>query len=280
MHGIFLRVLVLLGIVVLAGCADQPALPDAPASGVRPNLEAAPEDATQAPACCDPIVVVVPGPAEPCDPSLQLDNSCDGSDDGQCMSSAGGGSEFQAVSGCNDAGGGVPPPPPDGGGRPPGDTVPTCDPQIDPDCEKPLTAQDSSTINKALATMLRPASAFTDSVSRQQCAALEAAFRRALADGAVFRGRFDSNGTNHPQGGHFGYTGLDGRIHFDPWLLDEANTGNPLAIRQIAITGLHEVGHRVGFNHGEPTWDGLGRSYYTEQPFSRMNPGENSCVPH
>ncbi|HEX6913293.1 MAG TPA: hypothetical protein VF142_23005 [Longimicrobium sp.] len=141
-----------------------------------------------------------------------------------------------------------------------------------------MTPEDVATIDNALKTMMRPATEFTDSVARRECAAMEQRFRDAVTEGDVFRGGFDSNSSNDPGGAHSGYTSSEGQIHFDPGVLDAANAGDAGAIQAIAITALHEVGHRIGFQHGDPTWDALGRDYYTERPFSRMNPGENSCV--
>lgn len=292
MRGMLLRILSLAGVVLTFGaCQDAPMSPDARTSAADLTVVEAPDEADQSPSCCDPVIVVVPGPGtEDCDPYMQLDNSCDDGGGGQCITSTGDeGGELQTVSGCPDPGSGGSPSPGgpcysascgggDGGAAPPDDGDLECVPAIHPECEKPLTPEDLATIDSALNSMMRPAAEFTDSIARQQCEALENRFRLTLAEGAVFRGAFDSNRTNTPQGSHAGYTSPEANIHFDPTLLDAANAGNSSAIRQLAITALHEVGHTAGFQHGTPTWDAQGRDYYAERPFSRMNPGENSCV--
>jgi hypothetical protein len=274
---------VLLGLLTLAACDDAGTLPEGAEDAGHLNTVVAPDDASQSPSCCDPVIVVVPGPVEACDPYTQLDNSCDGDDGGECMSSTGSDdTDDQTLSGCSDGDAGTLPPPDTSGGggtSPPGDGDTTCDPALHRDCEKPLTAADINTINNALMTMTRPAAEFTDSVARRECAAMEARFRQALSDGLVFRGAFDSNSENTGDGAHSGFTSAEGRVHFDPAVLDAANAGSAFAVQEIAITALHEVGHLIGFAHGSPTWDPEGREYYTERPFSRMNPGENSCVP-
>ena len=160
---------------------------------------------------------------------------------------------------------------PDYGCPPPDD--PACDPAIDPDCEQPLTQADSATILNAIATMLRPASSFTDSIARRDCEQMRTWFNNAFAAGAVYRGASDSD--------HYGmYNSDNSNIHFDPLTLDGANAGDQDAIREIAITGLHEAAHAMGFLHPTPpTFDAQGRDYYVDHPFNRLNPGPNSCVP-
>jgi hypothetical protein len=287
MYVIPLRAALLLGLLTLVACGDAATLPEMEQAAATLNTAEAPDDASQSPSCCDPVIVVVDAPEEECDPYTQLDFSCDGDGGGQCMTSVGsGGGEYQTASGCDNGDGGGAEPPPDGcsdsfcsdgGGGIPGDGDSTCDPAIHPECEKPLTAEDQNTIGNALATMLRPAAQFTDSIARRECAEMEAAFRQALSEGAVFRGAFDSDDTNDQYGSHWGmYSG--GRIHFDPASLDAANSGDAAALREVAITALHEAGHWSGFSHGDPAFDGQGRDYYTATPFDRLNPGENSCV--
>jgi hypothetical protein len=279
MRSLFWRLLLAVCALVLTGCQDSPSLPQVPDGDARLNTVVAPEGAAQSPSCCDPVIVVVPG-GEQCDRYLQLDFSCD--DDGDpCMSSTGTGeADSQTISACNDGWGFKPGLPENGGGFPPqpGDGDGTCNPIRHSKCEIPLTLEDRSMIDNALQKMLRTSESFTDPEALQQCTALATAFRGALARGAVFRGAFDSNGMNDPDGAHYGFTN-ETSIHFDPGLLDAANAGHTWALRQIAVTALHEVGHLVGFDHGQPTWDSEGRDSYNEQPFSRMNPGENSCVP-
>ena len=86
------------------------------------------------------------------------------------------------VSGCT---GGTP-----GGGGTPGDgsTDPSCDPQIDPDCEQPLTRADQRTINDALAMYIRPAWEIPDTTARRLCEDMLRQFNASFVGGAVFQG--------------------------------------------------------------------------------------------
>jgi hypothetical protein len=121
--------------ITAAGCADA-MLPLA--EGRVPNLTTAaePDGEQQTPACCDPVIVVVPGP-DVCDPSQSLD-WCEGSG-GECMTSQPGadGAEYQGTSGCDDepgtGPGGDTPPPPRGEPPPnePPDTCNTGEPLVD-----------------------------------------------------------------------------------------------------------------------------------------------------
>jgi hypothetical protein len=152
-----------------------------------------------------------------------------------------------------------------------------CDPAIHPDCEKPLTAQDSATINQAL-RLLRAQSTFTDSLARKACAQMEGWFRDAWSQGHVFRGSFDSDSTNG--GSHYGqYDPTTRHFHLDPYSLSAANNGDPDELREIAISLLHEAGHWGGYEHPTlPTFDSQGRDYYVDFPFKHLNPGANSCI--
>lgn len=155
-----------------------------------------------------------------------------------------------------------------------------CDPKIHPDCEKPLTGADSAAIGQALADHLRPAAQFTDSLARKDCEQMARWFRDAMQAGAVVRGAFDSNFTNDVNRHYGSYSRQTGKIHFDPWLLSAAAEGDAYALRQLAITALHEAAHKAGNQHPSGfTSDGRGNDYYVDPPFHRLNPGENSCVP-
>jgi hypothetical protein len=128
MHGLLLRIAALLCLLLGAtGCHDvtlpQPSAADLPAAVPVLNEE------YQSLACCDPVIVVAPGPVEPaCDPYTDP-NFCQGSGD-DCMMSGGVGGDVQGITDCNSGGsdggsdGSSPPPPP-------GDTV-------EPDPEGPL----------------------------------------------------------------------------------------------------------------------------------------------
>lgn len=177
-----------------------------------------------------------------------------------------------------DSGGSSDPGCPDYGCPPPDDGE--CDPVIHPDCERPLTDADTATIHGSLRTQIRPQSQFSDTTAARVCGQMAGWFRQAMADGAVFRGSFDSDTTNDV-GAHYGaYNPVTRHIHFDPAGLNAANGGNPDAILEIAITALHEGAHRAGFdNPNPPTLDSEGRDYYTDFPFNHLNPGPNSCIP-
>lgn len=90
----FMRLAALFGLLLMSGCADSVTLPEAEQASANLTAVVAPDEEHQAPACCDPIVVVVPGGPVECDPYLVL--SCGGDD---CMSSTSGG-EMQTIAGC------------------------------------------------------------------------------------------------------------------------------------------------------------------------------------
>lgn len=210
--------------------------------------------------------------------------------DDDCVTSAGGGgTEGTTVQGCNGGGGddggddgdgdgggggsggpGSPPPPP----CPDYGCPPRCDPAIDPDCEQPLTSADSSAIRTALRDYLHPDSAIADSTARRQCGEMRRQFEAALAAGNVFRGGSNSTGDD----AHYGMT-YDGQIHMDPWLLDSANDGDALALRELANTALHEAAHVMGHDHPNGfTMDAAGHDVYTDPYFNLLSPGPNSCI--
>jgi hypothetical protein len=264
----------LFALIAAAACADSPT---APLSARAENAGPVRDDIIR----LDPITVV-----GQCDPWTDT-NWCEEDDGGQCMSSIYPGSaEFVYVSSCpgtggpgSGPGGGDP-----GGGNPGGSTGSpddreVCDPLIHSECEKPLTSADSATLTTAMSG-LRPAAEFSDSTAREACEEMKSWFEQALEAGDVFRGAFDSDTTNDAHGPHYGaYVTGSGNIHFDPSYLDAANQGNSDAIREVAITALHEGAHWAGRMHPtSPTFDAQGRDYYTDPPFSYLNPGPNSCV--
>jgi hypothetical protein len=290
MRKFVLRLFVLAGLVVALGaCGDSPTRANQPhdlATGAMPPLNdvTAQGCASYQDGVCtlDP---VTPAPSEPieCDPYASLD-WC--GDDGDCLSSGSGtdGPDYQGTAACGE------PREPDGSKPPPSSTPkpcpdygcpPPCDPTVDPACEKPLTSADSATIKNALASMLRPASQFSDTTAARVCGEIAGLFRNALAGGFVFRGGYDSNGTTDRQPEHYGaFDPATRHIHYDPAGLDAANGGNATAIREVAITALHEGAHWGGFTHpAGATFDASGRDYYTDPPFNHLNPGPNSCIP-
>lgn len=218
----------------------------------------------------DCIASTIPG--APGDATVQ---GCTGGGSGGTI---GGGGDGGGTGGGGGGGGSTGPGCPDFGCPPPDDEH--CDPVVDANCEQPLTATDTATINGALRTQPRPQSQFTDTTAARVCGEMAGWFREAQAAGAVFRGSFDSD-TTHAIGPHYGaYDPSTRHIHYDPWALNAANSGDATAIREAAITAFHEAAHRAGYNHPTaPTFDAQGRDFYTDFPFSHLNPGPNSCIP-
>jgi hypothetical protein len=259
-------------VLPLGGCTDSPTEPDQQGA---PDL-AAPllDEQTQGCVSGGYWCVLPPISSDPgdgvCDPTV---TECDDGG-GDCLSDAPGTSDpdMGYISSCG--GGGTGP-----GGD--GDDGRDCDPYIHPDCEKPLTATDTATIWAALRNNLRPQAQFTDTTAARACAQMETWFRNAVTGGDVFRGGFDSDSTNDPNGEHYGaYDPTTSNIHFDPWGLDGAAAGNAADLLDVAITALHEGAHWGGKLHPTaPTFDSLGRDYYTDEPFKFLNPGPNSCIP-
>ncbi len=257
----------MLGALLLtAACADTPTGPNPNAGNSGPSKY-----------MLEP-VIVVGHPQDPgCNPYTDL-NFCQGSG-GTCMTSTGPGTtdpELVYLNSCYGGGGGTGTP--GGGGGSPGGGSPgagdggsiyNCDPATDPDCEKPLTTTDHTTITNALAAYVRPASEIPDTTARRQCADMLRQFNTSSSAGNVFRG--GSNTT------HYGAMYND-RIHFDPQYLDAAAGGDATAQREIANTALHEAAHTLGFDHpAGKTWVGT-QDYYTDVPFNLLSPGPNSCI--
>lgn len=266
----------------VAGCQDAtlPATsaPDLPSADVLIG-----ED-YQSPACCDEVVVIVPGPTEPvCDPYTDA-NWCQDSG-GECMQ----GEESYSTSGCSSSGPGggteatcptTDPACTGGGGESgtPSDPDEDCNPQYDPDCNQPLSSADSATLQIAKQRHLKPASAFTDPAAAQKCAEMMAEFDRLFAAGRVFRGGADTPEGDPLTPTHVGAFDLvAGTMHFEPSALDAANRGDAAAIRSLFNTALHEAAHSLGFDHTEPVMSG-DYDLYAEQPFNLLSPGTNSCI--
>lgn len=216
----------------------------------------------------EPVIVI--GRPDKCDPYTSL-NGCESEDD-NCTHSEPGmdDPEFVGVMGCSDDGpgdpdgGGAPQPPPSGD---PDETA--CDPRTDPDCEKPLTGTDQTTIATALANHVRPAAEIADTTARRRCQEMLSRFNQSLAEGTVFRGGSNTS--------HYGAM-FNNRIHFDPHYLDLAATGDATALREMANTALHEAAHVLNYDHpGGATWVG-DQDYYSDAPFDLLSPGPNSCI--
>lgn len=158
--------------------------------------------------------------------------------------------------------------PPGGASGP--DSTASCDPLNDPNCEKPLTAADSTVIIRALANHVRPDSTIADTTNRRKCRQMYDRFMQAWRDNVVFRGGSDMTAPD----GHYGAT-LNGRIHFDPWLLNGAAGGNASDIQELANTALHEAAHLLGAQHpGGPDAYGV----YTQDYFNLLPPGSGPCI--
>jgi hypothetical protein len=269
--------------LTLGGCTDSPTQPDqqgAPDLAV-PLLDEQTQGCVSGGVCVLPPMSSDPGDGA-CDPTV---TECDDGG-GDCLSDAPGTFDLEMGYTSSCGGGGTATGPGGDGGGPgadggDGEDGSDCDPYIHPDCEKPLTATDTTTILTALRNHLRPQAQFTDTTAARACAQMEIWFRNAMGSGDVFRGGFDSDSTNDPNGEHYGsYDPTTSNIHFDPWGLDGAAAGNAADLLEVAITALHEGAHWGGKLHPTaPTFDSLGRDYYTDEPFKFLNPGPNSCIP-
>ena len=171
------------------------------------------------------------------------------------------------ATGGSDGGGG-------GGGtgdnpEPPDSTQNTCDPRNDPNCERPLTSTDSTTILNAINNFVRSDAEIADTTTRRLCGEMRNQFLQSFNSGLVFRGGSNTTG----QQAHFGAT-LNSRIHFDPWALDAA-VNSPADQRELANTALHEAAHALGYGHpNEADTNGI----YTDFPFNLLPPGPGPCL--
>lgn len=156
-----------------------------------------------------------------------------------------------------------------GGYTPSSDSSTVCDPQTDPNCEKPLTSTDSITILKAIRDYVRPDTAIADTTKRRKCKEMLDAFRTTFAKNDVFRGGSNTTGED----AHFGME-FRSRIHFDPWLLNRAAGGDTIALRELANTALHEAAHVIDKDHPNGETNGI----YTDEPFNLLPPGPNACI--
>jgi hypothetical protein len=279
-----MRLAALFGLLLMVGCGDSVTLPEAGQASANLTAVAAPDEDHDAPACCDPIIVIVKGPEE-CDKYVSL--SCPGEGD-DCMYSTG---EFDTTFGCLPPGGGGP----GGGGTPPscptwdpnypacqsGPPPPTggCDPRYDPGCHQPLTGPDSTTLRTAKQLHRKPASQFTDPAKAQFCAQLANEFDRLFGAGKVFRGSSVTPPNDKKTPAHVAlYYRTTGEMHFEPDVLDRANNGDAAAIRSIYNSALHEAAHSLGFpDHSDPLWSG-DYDFYAESPYDLLSPGANSCI--
>lgn len=276
-------------LLTLAACADSPTSPDreqAPEGASRTTAVADTGD-HQAPSCCETVIVIVPGPDDPpeCDPWTSLTWCTSG---GDCMTSTPSASTDDDATkagstGCPGGGGTpiggspVPPPPPP---PPPGDgDGTTCDPQLDPNCYKPLTKLDSMTIATALAQYLRAPASIPDATARQQCENMRNAFNNVYAMGRVYRG---ATTTMPGDPGIVPHTGAwdpnTQKMHVDPKYLDRAATGNAAAMRELLDTLLHEGAHVLMMQHPNGYTSTPWGPVFSDPYFNLLSPGTNSCI--
>ena len=279
-------------LLALGACADSPTLVDERRAPERPAESTAAADTTdeyQAPACCETVVVTVPGPgtpAPPCDPYTSL-TWCAGSG-GDCMTSIPSGdpdadpiAPKAGSTGCQIGGGGTPI---GGGGSLGGGTAPppgdgsTCDPRTDPACYQPLTRTDSATIANAFAYLRAPAS-IPDATARQECENMHNAFNSLYANGMVFRGGSTTMAGDPNIEPHTGaYDGNTGKMHIDPAYLDRAALGSADALRELLDTMLHEGAHALMFKHPNGYTSTPWGPVFSDPYFNLLSPGTNSCL--
>jgi hypothetical protein len=239
----FFSVLSLLLTVLLpAACADAPTGPGDINSAEEATLRTAQAAAEQPPECefggTYPLCWDAPTP-----PPQEPGSTC------TQMYQCGGGGTYD------------PPPPP-------------CDPYKDPKCYQPLSVEDKQMLAAATTKYWRPLSEIPDSAARSECSAMRDMFNSRLAAGLVFRGATDTPPNHKGVAAHYGAYDLDsGRLHFDPYWLDQGVEGNQDAQREIANTALHEAAHGLGKDHT----DAVG-GLYVEAPFNLLHPGTNSCM--
>jgi hypothetical protein len=182
----------------------------------------------------------------------------------------------------------------DTGGGPAPDMTPPAQcsqgtPGQDSLCLTQLLDRDRTNIINAIAGRVRTSQSDTALVYR--CLDMANTFMAVYNADRVYRGAFN---TNLPPNRPFHYAEYDPntiKLHFEPWLLDSAATGNPRWIAQLANTALHEAAHILGHNHPdtEGWWlpgDATGNLYgmqFTSDWFSDLNhfgstDPEKSCI--
>lgn len=150
-----------------------------------------------------------------------------------------------------------------------------CNPNTNPDCLVRLSAWDKETLRHGLARHRR--TSFTDPNAAQKCNMLAAQFDQMMTNGMVYRGAFGSTGEPSDPLHVAAYDPVGGTIHFETAAMAAANGGDPVAVRNLINSALHEAAHALNYNHTTPVWMG---SYdlYAEQPFNLLSPGDNSCI--
>jgi len=164
-----------------------------------------------------------------------------------------------------------------GGGESPEPTDLPCDPVTDPDCEVPLTPQDTLLLNSVISQYAR--TGFTDGDRDEKCSELLGHFQAMLAGGEVFRGAYDTDPDDPNVGIHEGaWDPNTGHIHFDPHALDEAAGPDTYNKKNLLNTALHEAAHDLGYTHSPSVYLEPWGYMYAEVPFSYLHPDPNSCV--
>jgi hypothetical protein len=161
-----------------------------------------------------------------------------------------------------------------GGSGEEGSDAPHCNPRTEPDCEQPLTQKDLETIEIAFRTYLR--TSFTDPMAQLECQEMAATFLGLLEQGRVIRGRTDTDAADPDA--HVGLYDPDtGHMHFEPAYLDTANLREPMALKDLLNTALHEGAHALNKRHGEAI-NSMWGPLYSDLYFHRLSPGANSCI--
>ncbi len=160
----------------------------------------------------------------------------------------------------------------------------TCDPSVNPECEKPLTDTDRTTLASLIADKIKDPSSLPEP-ARQQCGALLAKVNDMLPQN-IKRGLFDTHDGDQGVDPQFGAYNSDTKnMHIDPQFLDGAATGDDYTRREVANTLLHEAAHALGLEHPsgylmmpDPSHPQNAIYLYSDSPYDLLSPGSNSCI--
>ena len=241
-------------VLLAAGCSDLPSEPAVSSDSVG---------GPQSTYVLDPVIVI-----GKCDPYMSLD-WCAGDGGGTCMSSVGG--EFDTemgttIQGCGDpypgAGGGSTGPGGGGGGTAPPPDDDAC-PSEDPDCLKPLSAEQTTAVNTAKSLFKTQ---FTDPAAQQACQQMQ----NALASITVYQGNpLIEDADGHSHSGQY----WQGAIHIDSdWFDQVIALGD---YRTLGYLLLHEAAHSLGYKHAGET-----SAPYSTYPFNHVSDGSGAetCI--
>ena len=151
-------------------------------------------------------------------------------------------------------------------------------------CEQPLTELDKVVIQNALNAFLKDPSTLPYPANLM-CMSTRVQLDDMLAADRVKRGLWDTGDAAPVGRPHWGaYNEKTGNIHIDPVHLDSALVGDAYQANELANTLLHEAMHAQGFDHPDDDgtiipWPSYGPiTIYSQDPFSYLNPGVNSCI--